>query len=231
MRRANIEGGAKRKQPMENLKFKFVFLVDNSGSMDGGKMTLALNILVVLLETMKGMEYEPAVVRFGCEESQTTLKGFGDKLDNERGQFIIEAFDASEKTLAADAVRYVAESDELYSSECESNEYRFIVLITDGIWAQREKNVYVKYLSDADARLMVFTTHPHKKDFELYNMNVKRAKEILDSIAPGAWESIDADIDLSTQIKDIANKLDANLHDIINGLPECKTYRFNEFQV
>ena len=161
-----------------------------------------------------------------------TLKSFKDKLDSERGQFIIEAFDASEKTLAADAIKYVAESKDLFGSKCEVDEHRFILLITDGIWAQRDKDMYVRYLTKAGARLMVLTTHPHKhKDLELYNVNVNRAKEILDNIAPGAWEPIDADVELSKQIEAIANRLDDNLREVLASVPHCKTYRFKELKV
>ena len=48
---------------------KFVFLVDNSGSMTNEKLTLALKILIVLLESLKRMEYQTAVVRFGGDET------------------------------------------------------------------------------------------------------------------------------------------------------------------
>ena len=74
MRRIKNRSGSKRPEPMESLKFKFVFLVDNSGSMNGGKMTLALSILIILLETMKRMEYETAVVRFGGEAKSSDIE-------------------------------------------------------------------------------------------------------------------------------------------------------------
>ena len=178
MKRIKDDSNKTRSESAESQIFKFLFLVDNSGSMDGAKIKLALNKLIVFLETMKRLEYKTAVVRFGGEKTQTTLKGFEDQLDNQCGQYIIESFDASEKTLPAHAIKYVATAEKLYGTKKSLNEHRFILLITDGIWAEREKAKYIEYLQQADARLMVFTTHPRKdtEELDLYNMNVRQSK-------------------------------------------------------
>lgn len=229
MKRIKSDADAARGETVERQMFKFVFLVDNSGSMNGDKMTMALNILIILLETLKRMEYETAVVRFGGEESQVTLKSFQNVMDSSRGQFIIEAFNASEKTLAADAVKYVAEKEELFGCSRMKSEHRFIMLITDGIWAQQDKADYTNHLYKADARLMILTTHPRKdKDLELYNMSVRRAKSILDNIAPGACIDFDGDKDLAALMEDIARMIDAHLRDILSTVQHKATYQFAE---
>ncbi|XP_064633661.1 uncharacterized protein LOC135491619 [Lineus longissimus] len=202
---------------LDRQNFKFVFLVDNSGSMNGEKMTLALNILIVFLEAMKRLEYQTCVVRFGGEESQRVLKTFEQDLDNQIGQYIIEAFDASEKTLAADAMKFVAR--EIFNTDINPNEHRFVVLITDGIWSQQSKDAYGTYQNDAKARMIVLTTNPHiNEDLEFYKLSVNRAKDILDNIAPGAWESIDPQNDLVDQIIKIAHRLNKNICDDLSAV-------------
>ena len=222
----------KRGEPIEKQTYKFLFLVDNSGSMNGDKMTMALNTLVVLLESLKRMEYETAVVRFGGEKSQVTLKHFDEKMDQHRGQLIIESFDSSESTLAADAIRYVAETVELYGQSCQQNEHRFILLITDGIWEQRKKSLYDEFIAKARARPLIITTHPKKdKSLQHYNTSVAMATKILNDIAPNMWSEMDPSEDFGTQITKIAQIIDNNLRDIVKKLDTQNTPGFSTIKV
>ena len=97
-----------RKVNREGHDIKLVFLVDNSGSMYGENIVMSLNCLVVLLETFKSLECATAVVKFGGEGTQLILKGFDTEMSVATGQFILEHFDCSEKTLPVDALRFVA---------------------------------------------------------------------------------------------------------------------------
>ena len=58
-----------------------------------------------------------------------------------------------------------------------------------------------------------------------------KAKEVLESIAPNAWLGLDADEDINKQLEDIAAKVDKNLRDIMDHLPETKTYVFPDIKV
>ena len=217
----------------EKQEYKFVFLVDNSGSMNGEKMTLALNILVVMLESLKKMEFTTAVVKFGGEESQVPLKHFDDRMDQSRGQFILEAFDSSEKTLILDAIKFVTTTSELYGSKKRSNEHRFLILITDGICTQTSTAEYQKWLRKAgeDLKFLVLTTLP-KQSEKFYQSNYRKAAALLDQIARHNWHKLEPDRDFMETMKDIATLVDAHLRVIAEEKSEGATHeRFALFKV
>ena len=215
MNRIDRQGNVKdRKLVQEKQEYKFVFLVDNSGSMNGEKMTLALNILVVLLESLKKMEFATAVIKFGGEESQVPLKHFNDRMDQSRGQFILEAFDSSEKTLILDAMKFVATKDELYGSRKKSNEHRFLILITDGICVQTSTEEYRRCLVKAGhPKFLVLTTLP-KQSEKFYQSNYRRAESLLNQIAEGNWHKLEPEKDFMETMKDIATLIDKHLREI-----------------
>ena len=212
----------KRLEPEQSQVYKFLFLVDNSGSMNGEKMTLSMNILVIFLEAMKRLEFQTAVVRYGGEKSQVTLKRFSHNMDEHRGQLILDSFDASEKTRTADALRYVAEKKKLFKIQKDANEHRFIILISDGIWDQRERDLYNRYLNKAAARLLVITTHP-RQDKALqreHQISVDYATNLLNSIAQDAWYGVSDKSTLEEQIRHIAVMIDNQLRDSIKRVVE-----------
>ena len=201
--------------------------------MNGEKMTLALNILVVVLESLKKMEFTTAVVKFGGEESQVPLKHFDDRMDQSRGQFILEAFDSSEKTLILDAIKFVTTTSELYGSKKRSNEHRFLILITDGICTQTSTAEYQKWLRKAgeDLKFLVLTTLP-KQSEKFYQSNYRKAEALLDQIARHNWHKLEPDRDLMETMKDIATLIDAHLRVI--GEEKSKGFiqeRFAPFKV
>ncbi|XP_066922534.1 uncharacterized protein [Clytia hemisphaerica] len=190
---------------------KFVFLVDNSGSMNGEKLTLALNILIVLLESLKRMEYQTAVVRFGG--SQVPLKEFTQKMDQSRGQRIIESFDSSENTVLDDAISFVTTKEQLFGYTKRSNENRYLVLITDGICTQTDAAKYLRLLKSVkDLHFLVLTTLPNKNE-RFYESSFHKAKTLLDKIAPGNWRELNPETDFMVTIKAVAELIDNNLRD------------------
>ncbi|XP_066915623.1 uncharacterized protein [Clytia hemisphaerica] len=204
---------AKRPEPAIPQTYKFLFLVDNSGSMNGEKMTTALNILVIFLEAMKRLEFETAVVRYGGEKSQAALKGFNDNMDEHRGQLIIEGFSASEKTRTADALKFVAEKEELFKPQKKVNEHRFIILISDGIWDQKDQSLYNGSIEAASARLLVLTTHP-REDLSLrreHQISIDFATRLLNSIAPDSWCGVSSKTTMRDKINEIALMIDNQL--------------------
>ena len=235
--RTNEKGDIfKRPEPSEPQTYKFLFLVDNSGSMNGTRMTFAINILVILLEAMKRLEFQTAVVRYGGEKSQVTLKHFTQCMDEKRGQLIIEALDASENTRTADALRYVAETKELYKETKASNEHRFIILISDGIWDQKNHTLYNENLSKSASRLLVLTMNPRydKHLQEDYKISVEYAKNVLNSIAPDAWYAIMEETNLEEQVGRIASMIDNQLRDTLrefDGTVEKNLWKTNGLKV
>ena len=221
-----------RKIVEEKQVYKFLFLVDNSGSMNGEKMTYALNILVVLLEALKKMEYQTAVVRFGGEETQSLLKDFTDEMDQKRGHYIIESFDSREKTLVLDALKFVAKETG-YKCIKKPNEHRFIILITDGIWEQTNKTFYNQYLKEAgDPRLLILTTLPEQdKSLNYYNKSKKEAKRVLDDIAEKKWLPLEPEKDFGETIIDVATLIDNHLRVIANDLKPPLQNSFSPIKV
>ena len=138
-------------------------------------------------------------------------------MDENRGQFILESFDASEKTRTADALKYVAEKEELFKNKKDYDEHRFIILISDGIWDQKERSLYNRYLTNATARLLVITTHP-RQDKALqkeHQISVGYATDLLNSIAQDAWYGVNGQTSLEEHIKHIAKMIDNHLRDLL----------------
>ena len=200
-----------RKVGREGQEVKLVFLVDNSGSMCGENIVMSLNCLVVLLESIKLMECATAVVKFGGEGTQEILKGFDTEMSVHTGQFILESFDCSEKTLPVDALKFVAESEHLYGS-VEPLEHRFVVLITDGILTQGEKADYDEFLRKMGAELLVLVIN-FRKDFELQSLSKEEAEKIMNNVAKGSWLDIDNEKSFQDHIVDITEKLAGKLSD------------------
>jgi len=91
----------------ERHDIEWCILVDNSGSMISKEIQMT-EALVLAMETLKRMEFQFAVARFGDRNSQQMLKNLGDRFDSVTGQRIIESFSFDQGTYPATALANVA---------------------------------------------------------------------------------------------------------------------------
>ena len=231
--------------PDGNLRFEFVFCVDNSGSMSGKKIREALNTLVILMETLHRLEWKFAVVRFGAE--QKILKSLGHQSMHDtvseptsattslqqtilaRGQYILESFTTDEKTLPATALKQVADNEKLFGNAIKTNVKRFIIMITDGISSQTEAEPFTTQLKKANAELYMVCIIPEipkvgdgKFSNEYRNFAIeheKKAKEFINRVAPGRNQLIEIgqlDTLTKTVVDDLCNIIEQSISVVVD---------------
>jgi uncharacterized protein YegL len=229
-------------EQQSDLQFEFIFCVDNSGSMSGKKIQEALNTLVILMETFHRLEWKFAVLRFGGEQKilkplshtsmhETVEIAADDQTSNlqqkylTQGQFILESFTTDEKTLPATALRQVAENSKLFGEQKKPNVKRFIIMVTDGIFAQTDPKLFHKELERADAKLYIVCIIPplpsKEKDVEqltdlerqILEHEIK-TKEFITSVAPGRNQLIqigELNMLTKTVVADLINLIEESI--------------------
>ncbi|CAF3689454.1 unnamed protein product [Rotaria sp. Silwood1] len=250
LRSALTKQYSKQQTEQDDLQFEFVFCVDNSGSMSGKKIREALTTLVILMETFHRLEWKFAVLRFGAE--QKILKSLGhesmyDTVESgtsgttttetlslqekqlARGQYILESFTTDEKTLPATALKQIAENKELFGSRVKPYVKRFIIMITDGISAQTDTDLFTTQLQNAHADLYMVCIIPElpKSDDSKYSDDYKKfalehekkAKEFIQRVAPERNQLIEIgqlDTLTKTVVADLIGIIEQSILDYTN---------------
>ena len=210
----------------EDVRFEFIFCVDNSGSMSGKKIREALNTLVILMETFHRLEWKFGVVRFGAgqkilkalnhQSMYEQVQSTSNETDNlrqamtSRGQYILESFTTDEKTLPATALKQIAENRDLFGQKTASNVKRFVIMITDGLSPQTDVDQFNNELKKAYADLYIVCIIPKQpKNINPESMNEQetfavrheeQAKQFSQRVAPDRNQVIEiGHLDLLTK--------------------------------
>ncbi|CAF2953951.1 unnamed protein product [Rotaria sp. Silwood2] len=108
--------------------------------------------------------------------------------------YILETFTTDEKTLPATALKQIAESKELFGSRVKPYVKRFIIMITDGISAQTDTDLFTTELQNAHADLYMVCIIPevpkaddskYSDDYKKFDLeHKKKGKEFIQRVAP-----------------------------------------------
>eukprot|EP01129_Flabellula_baltica_P007241 TRINITY_DN2792_c0_g1_i1.p1 TRINITY_DN2792_c0_g1~~TRINITY_DN2792_c0_g1_i1.p1 ORF type:complete len:1347 (-),score=263.94 TRINITY_DN2792_c0_g1_i1:23-4063(-) len=132
---------------------KITILIDDSGSMyDKAKQIKSL--LTMYMEILYRLEIEFSIIRFGQigEEScynQEILKSFSQPFSDIVGEYVLEGLKFIGGTYPYTALRQVFTQEEFI----EENQFRSILLITDGITSQMDVHLYTDFLEHYDSNL------------------------------------------------------------------------------
>lgn len=177
-----------------DLRFEFMIALDNSGSMLlAGKSQEMLTLTVVLMEVFRRMEWPFGVVRFGeeCKLLKSLDSGLtsceSDDKSVTRGQFILESITNDEKTMSADAVKFIAEHRLLFGRPKAAAAHRVILMITDGISNQSKPEPFQHYRNQASADLYMVAITPSASPGKeaIATKHREAARAFLEAAAPG----------------------------------------------
>eukprot|EP00467_Chlorarachnion_reptans_P010801 CAMPEP_0114502740 /NCGR_PEP_ID=MMETSP0109-20121206/9264_1 /TAXON_ID=29199 /ORGANISM="Chlorarachnion reptans, Strain CCCM449" /LENGTH=7408 /DNA_ID=CAMNT_0001680699 /DNA_START=96 /DNA_END=22323 /DNA_ORIENTATION=+ len=132
-------------------KFKFLIMVDNSGSMYPAANQLR-EALALLIETLRKLECEFAVARFGGKINQKILTEMDEDFDYGVGERIFESFTFNEGSFPATSLRRLVEN--IFRSK-KDNTMQAVIMITDGLTSERRIEDYTYVIDNHNVHLGV----------------------------------------------------------------------------
>eukprot|EP00056_Hartaetosiga_gracilis_P014019 m.239061 g.239061 ORF g.239061 m.239061 type:complete len:358 (-) comp13934_c0_seq2:2226-3299(-) len=126
-----------------SVKLEFVVVVDNSWSMKGDAGEVAIQALVLLLETFRRLEMRIAVLSFAGREKERWLKTFNQNMTIQKGEEILLRLNFNQTgTAIADCVRTAGDHLKQLRAQRRTKERvnykQMVLLISNGLSPQME---------------------------------------------------------------------------------------------
>ncbi|CAF1506682.1 unnamed protein product, partial [Rotaria sordida] len=149
----NWEEFLKKDCEIQHGDIQWCIIIDNSGSMSIHRNVIH-EILVILMEVLRKMEFKFAVTCFGGQKNQLILKNMDQLFTYDDGQFVLEAITLDEGTFPATGLKKITEK--VFSTSATSqHQHRLVLMVTDGLTQERDGQNYSAIINQYSIKLGV----------------------------------------------------------------------------